>query len=374
MNKIVPIKHFENLDALRDIACLAVVFFHLPTYLVIDKNSTTFRFLSVVFSFNGQGGQLGVFFFFTLSGFLITYLLFTEKFFSSTINIVHFYLRRVLRIWPMYFMILFIAFILSPLICNFLGYSYIEKSNPISYIFFVSNFDVIYNALPTNKILGTLWSVAVEEQFYLIWPLLMLIISVKNSKVIFTLLFCLSLLFIIYNFHNEQIIYYHTISAILYLSFGAIMANFCFYEIKFINKRMINLPKKYILLIYITSIIVLFFNNQIQNSFIYWRFLSKIFSVLFFSFIIVEQIYSPNSFFKFGKIGFLNYSGKISYGIYLLHLIAIYIVHYLSSEFNLNVILQIFLILVLTYALSSISYFYYEKPFIKLKSRFSPNK
>ncbi|WP_144280887.1 acyltransferase family protein [Chryseobacterium echinoideorum] len=83
MKSIKPIKYFENLDALRGVTCLSVVFFHLPAFL--NGNNSI---ISILQGFNWQGGKLGVFFFMTLSGFLITYLLLSKNYLQSRINYI----------------------------------------------------------------------------------------------------------------------------------------------------------------------------------------------------------------------------------------------------------------------------------------------
>ncbi|WP_430406172.1 acyltransferase family protein [Fluviicola sp.] len=95
--------YFKNLDGLRTICFLMVFFFHSFTSKnEVVLNSNTYKTIKVgVFA----NGNLGVNFFFVLSGFLITYLLIIEKQTSSSINVIHFWLRRVLRIWPFIFFV-----------------------------------------------------------------------------------------------------------------------------------------------------------------------------------------------------------------------------------------------------------------------------
>src|SRR3954470_709736 len=91
-------RHFHSFDALRFFAFLKVFLLHLPII--------AFPF----FSYLKNGGGTGVIFFFVLSGFLITYILLTEKSGSGSINLGHFFLRRILRIWPLYYLMVAFAF------------------------------------------------------------------------------------------------------------------------------------------------------------------------------------------------------------------------------------------------------------------------
>lgn len=370
-SKIKIVKYFDNLDALRGIACLSVLFFHIPSFLAIDQKSEIFRYISIILSFNGQGGKLGVFFFFTLSGFLISYLLFSELATARKISIINFYIRRLLRIWPLYFLVLFIGFFLSGWISSGLKIDYHETANLFYYISFASNFDVIYNSLPVNKILGTVWSVAIEEQFYLIWPWLFFIFHPKKIIYAFVIFFLIALTFIIHNSSKSDIIYYHTISCSLYLSFGAIVAFVAFFYGNFLVSKLEKVSIYGNLLIYVVSIVILFLNNQILEIFYPWLWMSKVFSTIFFSYVIIEQIYSNTSVMKLGRFKILNFTGKLSYGLYILHMCSIYIVYYIAMQYKMHFLLQILLVLLISYLLSFVSYYYFEKPFITLKKKFA---
>src|SRR6187402_557963 len=110
---------FPNLDGLRFICFFFVFMVHsFVTDDVSINNNPVHIFLK---QYLFAGGQLGVNMFFVLSGFLITYLLLSEKEISGKINIKNFYIRRVLRIWPLYFFCVFFGFILFPLFKSMFG-------------------------------------------------------------------------------------------------------------------------------------------------------------------------------------------------------------------------------------------------------------
>ncbi len=183
-------KYFEGLDVIRALAALLVIVHHIE--------------LSVYLEFGHVGelgiihnavvhiiGKRGVHIFFMLSGFLITYLLIQEKLKHQHIAIGKFYLRRILRIWPLYFLTVFIGFYLLPMLFKnwtFLGsvHYYTDLIEILEtggdspfyyYMFFVPNLANHF----FSPVLGAshLWSIGVEEQFYLIWPLIFLI---KNFR------------------------------------------------------------------------------------------------------------------------------------------------------------------------------------------------
>ena len=110
-----PLRYFEHLDTLRFFAFFSVFVLHVTFFGTYYNGEPWFVFIkdSLV-----QNGDLGVNFFFTLSGFLITNLLLQEREDTGKINILKFYARRFLRIWPLYFMLVFVGFIVLPAILH----------------------------------------------------------------------------------------------------------------------------------------------------------------------------------------------------------------------------------------------------------------
>lgn len=143
-------KFFRNLNGLRFLCIAAVLWHHGTLYNHIDdKSSLVWR------------GFLGVDFFFVLSGFLITTLLLREEDKNGRFSLRQFYIRRALRILPIY---LFVVFLCTAIFSIVEQTSEYFKLIPF-YIFFLSNF--LTEHIPT---LGITWSLAVEEQYYLLWP------------------------------------------------------------------------------------------------------------------------------------------------------------------------------------------------------------
>ena len=159
---------FPNLEGLRFFAFFVVFVNHATHSLGYFNHSNKYAFINLHFFKNGD---LGVSFFFVLSGFLITYLLLKEKELSGKINIKNFYLRRILRIWPVYFLVVALCLIVFPRLGNLVpGWFPISVDtsslNPLFYLTFTGNFDYLVNGI-SNVMIGVLWSVSIEEQFYL---------------------------------------------------------------------------------------------------------------------------------------------------------------------------------------------------------------
>ena len=158
--------YLKGLNGIRAIAAIGVLLSH--TNLALKHFNVTNYSL---FGFNSNGLQLsyilgrhGVTMFFVLSGFLITFLLLKELDKTKKIDIKSFYVRRVLRIWPLYFLYFGL--------CLLFLYIFKDDIPPgttlLYYIFFLANIPFIGGF--ANHLFAHLWSIAVEEQFYLFWP------------------------------------------------------------------------------------------------------------------------------------------------------------------------------------------------------------
>ena len=221
---------FPNLDGLRFFAFFLVFVNHATGSLGYNNHSETFAYIRSHFFWNGD---LGVSFFFVLSGFLITYLLLKEKELSGKINIKNFYLRRVLRIWPLYFLIVAMCLLVFPMLENTLSKWFAigvstDEINKWFCLTFTGNFDYIYNGI-NNFMIGILWSVSIEEQFYLFWPLIVAFVPTKYLLKIFLLIILGSIAFrFFYAQGNPMIIKYHSLSSISDLASGAVIAYLAF--------------------------------------------------------------------------------------------------------------------------------------------------
>lgn len=146
-----------------------------------------------VLGYGGAGnlGNLGVRVFFVISGFLITGLLLKEFEKTADVNLLKFYFRRTLRIFPPFYFYLLVIFLLS-----LLGFIYV----PVKSMLFASAYLSDY-ANPSNWLLGHTWSLAVEEQFYLLFPTILLLLGIRNTKIFLFLVVLASPFIRIADFH-----------------------------------------------------------------------------------------------------------------------------------------------------------------------------
>ncbi len=164
MGKSTNTIHLKGLNGIRAIAALSVIIAHITGEL------QNFGLDDSIFGLDSNGvrasilmASYGVTMFFALSGFLITYLLLIEKKKKDSIDIKKFYIRRILRIWPLYYFYIIIVLVVYLIF----GIDYNEEMMPF-YILLAANIPlIIQSSLP---FIGHLWSIGVEEQFYLFWP------------------------------------------------------------------------------------------------------------------------------------------------------------------------------------------------------------
>src|SRR5580704_3038698 len=172
-------KKIPQLDAVRGIAVLLVLLHNTGQYPSLHLHLIS------------DNGWMGVDLFFVLSGLLITGILLDTK--KSENYFKNFYARRCLRIWPLYYSALLFMFVIVPLIRPSEAHAIFEaRSAPWwSYPLFIQNFLV---AIPTaaTGLLGVTWSLAVEEQFYLVWPLVVRFFSARQLRNIAITVICFS--------------------------------------------------------------------------------------------------------------------------------------------------------------------------------------
>ncbi len=371
---------FPNLDGLRFLSFFVVFLFHC--YMTVSpyiRESNPGAHDTIEFLF--RYGSLGVNFFFVLSGFLITYLLIKEKELTGTIHVGNFYVRRILRIWPLYYMVLVIAFVIFPIFKAMQGEVYHERVNQWYYVFFGANFEYmrIWPEHPEAVAVSVLWSVAVEEQFYLTWPLILRFLPMRLYKYLFPAIILFSLIFRSFYTANTDadyaVRYFHTFSVIGDMALGGLFAYWSAFPGKF-HQAITNLGKPVIALIYAGALIVCLF-----KSYIFPYGIPIIFERLvlgtFFGLIILEQNYARNSFVKLGRLKLISKLGTYTYGLYCLHLIALYmatkIVQKLGWDQRLlgTAFAQTIIAFPLSILISIASYHLFEKWFLRLKDKFA---
>ena len=330
-------------------------------------------------------GSLGVTLFFVLSGFLITYLLIAEKEKSGTVQIKKFYIRRILRIWPLYFLIIIAGLFIFPYIPFF---TFPVWSSDVFWhygvkiiLFFLILPNVALLLYPPMPYMKQTWSIGVEEQFYLLWPVI--ITYSKNylrPLLIITFSFMIATLFLFWvtnkefirgfaglpllNFSKQYISSFRVGS----MAIGGIAAYVAYFEPARVLKVIFSVPLQwglYIVLIpcLLTGVTVPYFQNECYSA--------------LFALAIINLACNKRSVVSLEN-SVLDYLGKISYGIYMYHPIAIMLslkmAMFLKGDEggpSFNGILYTSALLI-TVIMAGVSYKYIESYFLRFKKRFNP--
>lgn len=372
LDKLSSYPRIENLNGLRFFGTFGVFVFHCFTlgHEIWDDFYQSVWFSSLTKLLNK--GHFGVNLFFVLSGFLITFLLLEETRRNSKINVFGFFMRRLLRIWPVYFIVLIFGFIIFPQ----LPFGIQTINSPVYYSLFLSNYEEIWHGWNDAVSLLTItWSVSIEEQFYMAWVILLIIIPPfrkgKYFLLYFTLLTLASLIFRFYNMGNERILYFNTLSVISDLSIGGYLSYLCFHFK--IQDRFAEIPKMVNFIIYGFGIVMIIGHGVIFSG--YLIVIERICVGLFFAYVIFDQAYGEYSFFKADKIPGAFKLGEISYGLYMYHCIAIYYIQVMVVQLKWNNSVFGFLAFFILSAIATLgmawlSYRYVEKPLLGLKKYF----
>ena len=170
--KVTISSRIPALDGLRGCAILLVLLFHFTARAPYPTDAASIRLQSAF-----DLGWSGVDLFFVLSGFLITGLLIDAKGSAGYFKV--FYARRALRILPLYYGALVVMFVLPHVLTSVMNPTYITPiKDQIWYWGYLQNYPYLTNAW--KDVAGPFWTLAIEEQFYLAWPLLVLLLSRKT--------------------------------------------------------------------------------------------------------------------------------------------------------------------------------------------------
>lgn len=308
--------------------------------------------------------EIGVDVFFLLSGFLITYILIKEKEKFGKINIFNFIVRRTLRIWPLYFLLIAVA----PFIVSWVN---ADTPNYLVNALFVNNFHAIQTTKWTYPF-AHFWSICIEEHFYLVWPFIIAFIPNKHLMKVFISLIIFSIGFRMYSVmtadHPWYTLYLHTFSRMDVLVIGAIGAYF--YAKK---PFQINLSRYYRILLWIVLIAVFCLEPVVNWNSVFLGGFKKFFYIAVISLLLLDynfnekfrHVLKPNSIF--------HYFGKISYGIYMYgNILLLIIMKKIMMKWDIsNLYLYMLFVTVLSLLIPAISYEIFERPILKLKRKFA---
>ncbi|MGC8823165.1 MAG: acyltransferase family protein [Bacteroidales bacterium] len=347
--------HFHTFDALRLFSFLLVFLHHSP----VPESSP--------FSYFSKSGGIGVVFFFVLSGFLITYILLEEKVNKGKISLKKFYVRRILRIWPLFYAMILFAY-LTPYLLDAFHFSYSSEGyqpNWLMSVLFLENYKMmITGSFPNVSPLGVMWSLCIEEHFYLIWGILIATINVKRIPVLILVSVLLAnVCRIIYMVKGIATIDIFT--NIDYFAFGAIPAYLLVFKNEWIG-WLEQLPPAIKYGVAIIAAVLIFLLPHIH--YVWVELISPFLLGATFSLLILFTL-PPNNCLKISDNAWLSRLGVYTYGLYLFHTIVINFFHHtVISQYAWPWFICISL--VVTILISMLSYHIFEKQFLRLKAYF----
>ncbi|TXF76162.1 acyltransferase family protein [Chryseobacterium sp.] len=354
-------KYLKGLDTLRALAAFIVVFDHLELIKQSNKLYNLVDHPTVIY----PDGHLSVMLFFVISGFLITYLLLVEKEKYGTVSIKNFYIRRILRIWPLYYMVLFLSYVIfQP------DYSLLRIILPTLILPNIAYaFNEVWDVSPQ------IWSIGAEEQFYIFWPVIFLFI-IKKKTVQYFLLLIIGLTILPYFLKFVNLIFinsnevYNVITRFFYgTKFNSLIMGALSGFIYFKNRYRTGFQKYNWLKIAITFLPFVLWFFQFRLNHLNDDFYSLLFSFSVFQIVGNSKIKIDNPVTKF--------LGRISYGIYLYHwIIIVFLVKYIPRTDNValyNLILY-FSAISITVIISWLSFVTYERYFLNMKKKYEMHK
>lgn len=342
--------HFGLLDGIRGFAILAVLWHHSDGANPFDHP---------IFG----RGYLGVDLFFVLSGFLITHLLIKEKRSDGTVSLKNFYVRRSLRIFPLYYTYLFAS----------LAWMYLSSPDKFFGLFEVIPYYLLYwtNWIPghAQPFFTHSWSLSVEEQFYMLWPLLFLMLGLRNAKQFIAGVLITSVVGLVVLADDSlpelamNLVPYRT------LLIGCLLALLLNHEGSYKWLAKLCSPRYLPLLLLALITVIIGKDGPVVG---FERLGVHLLMMLFVASAVVNE---ENVLSRLFRLKALQFLGVISYGIYILHGQMWGVAYKLSDAMPLQMVAESRVAFFVFLSAASVfvaylSYRFYEKRFLALKHRF----
>ncbi|MEP7075449.1 MAG: acyltransferase [Acidobacteriota bacterium] len=351
-----PVGYIPAFDGLRGVAVLAVMMFNSRVEFML-------------------GGFIGVDIFFVLSGFLITLLLVQGSYQSSRIDLRDFYFRRALRLFPA----------LAALILTCVAYALLFKperpvikpSGVLYTVFYLANWAQAPPRSPGLGLLSHAWSLSVEEQFYIIWPVMLLVLlKLKSKHTIFLILFSLIGISVFLN-----VWFWQTNVPYLRMYFGsdtraneiligcttALLLSWGFFR----PSDRLKVVFRLVALIGLLGILVSLVMARYDGGFVYnggFTLISIAAAIL-----ILDLVVFPSNLSRVFEFAPLVWVGRISYGLYLWHFPIFEVLRRFFEGRTNPVFYQVGACLI-SFIAASVSYYFLEQPLLKFRRFFEKNE
>lgn len=358
-------RYFHTFDALRFFAFFKVFLLHLPIAVF-----PWFNYLKA-------GGGIGVQFFFVLSGFLITYIILEEQQHSGSFDLKNFFMRRILRIWPLYYLMVLVAFSMPILTEQVLHI----KPSGAGYepewwksLLFLENYKMMATGEhPNVSPLGVMWSLCIEEHFYILWGLLLYFFRQRALPFIIVLSIITGIV--------SRIIYAQAgipaldiLTNIDLFAYGAIPAYLLAKQKDGLEQKLLSINigyKRWYAMLVIGAVVVFSQYTKDAHGFIW---MTAVLGALFA--ILILFTLPQHTRFRIGDKNMLSKLGIYTYGLYMYHTLVINLLLQVFPRIGWDIdqplwaIVLVIVSLVATVLISMASYLLFETQFLKLKKFF----
>jgi len=383
MKRLIKKSHFDNIDAIRFLAVLGILISHC--FITNNQQVKVSTLYTDLLQVTGNLQNVCYSLLFILTGFLNTWTIFEERFIYKNLNLLRFYMRRVLGMLPLYFVMFVIGFFILPKFNAGIPLEFSEFKNPAQYLSFIFNFGYseVSNPLnPLQGVWGNMWTIAVSFQFIIVWPILMSYFRRKEK--VLMILAMIAFIASAWMWSQDDSYRFSSLNIMCDFIVGSYLAYFSFFKYKlygFLKSQ----TRRTIGFVYLAFILILIFLTQIRHQFNYLPaqlifIIERMLLTFTLAFFIFEQNFNSNSVLKIAKLKIFNYPGKLAYSIYAYHALAIIIAYkimqFASSEQTplAVLLLEPFLAIIIALVLAMFSTEYFEKKFTRLKKNYNPTR
>jgi len=380
MKRLIKKSHFDNVNALRFMAFLAIFSAHaFITYNQQIKVSTLYSDLR---QFTSNINDAAYSLLFILTAFLNTWSIFEERFIYKKMNVLRFYMRRIFSVLPLYFIAFLLGNYIAPMLAGSVNMPTWEKIIEWKYLLFVFNFNYVETWNPLLGFTGNMWSIAVSIQFLIVWPFLMDLFR-RNETIMFGLL-----LFVFAGFTwltgGDPSFKFHTLNYLPEFVAGSFVAYISFFKYSSYNRLKEN-TRRTIGSVYLLFIVFLVLRSKVLNQFseapqFVLHFTEKVLIAGTLAYFLFEQNFNSNSVLKMAKLKFMTFPGKIAQSLYTYMPLGI-VVGFITTAFLVDTetltsvtLLRPFIALFVTFAVSIFSHEYLEKKFLRRKKNYNPTR
>jgi len=359
-----------ELDVLRFFAFLLVFVHHVIPNQAADYVAKFGPTLAEWVASVGRAGAIGVDLFFALSSYLITELLLREAEFSGALDVKAFYIRRILRIWPLYFFFLVLSATLVPRV---LPGDRLPGEYLVMFLFLLGNWMCALRGYPASSA-APLWSVSMEEQFYLAWPL---VLRFTGARKLGSLCVGMLIVAIVYRLGlvalglDPPATWCMTFSRLDPIAAGALLAVWLRrrpFEVGF-AARTGCIIAGFVCWLLVARYLRINAPPSLAMALLGYPGIAVGAVLILFAFTSPWKSTAPRAL----RLPALIYLGRISYGLYVYHLLSLSLVSRMISPFARRHFFPIQFLggLAVTILLSALSYHLLEQPFLRLKARFT---